>query len=873
MPTLPHCRRRLLPGALAVLAVAPLPAIALAAPPPALESRVQGPSARTPIGLLLDRAEFWYEHGQEDVALQTYQRVLGYEPDNIDAMIGAARMALVVGQTGLAKQYIDRLHTLAPSDPAVVELTATSGRTQQQVGILTEARHLAAGAKREEALAKYRDLFNDHKTPPDDLAGEYYYLALQDMTDGSVEAEDVVDKMTAIADHHPGEIAYQLALAHCLTLLGDHRPDAIDMYAKLAREPTLTNRIRPLWREAILWSGIDIRAREQLLDYLSMFPSDPDLDAVQAKMKHDLPSRAQMAILLGNTQMEDGKLKEAEESFRKGMALDPQEVQGPVMMAVLMMKENRNAEARDYAHKGADIMPGKRDEILAIVGEGKATAGAADPEAARAIQAQYREINRLIEAGQLTDAEALLAKATGGKTEQNAGSLMILAEIRRRSGDDATSLAMLQRALAIAPKNADVLLSLCSAQIAAGQLDTAQASYARAAAALGPSAPADKQRYLRRLNGELLRQNALAEPDPARRLQMLADALGKDPANRWTRLELARALEAQSRSADAAEAIAPVLAEAAAPGANGREEGIEAIHVAYVWFDSHNAHPSALRLALLLPEAKRSNAMRYALDDEALKREIAQHLGDGDIVRRLLGDARRPDPDGSRGLIIGRTLVRVSGVAAMRQALTLGLNATPAPADIARLNYAGLLIDNHQFGAARALLAAIDWRALATDQRRAFAQAGDYLAAAEVEQWLQARKIAEAQATLAARGRRIAGSVILQTAAARIVMASGRPLQALDTLQRLLDRDPSDANVRAAAIDAAVAAQKMDLARVLADDGQRLNPDNPFIALQAANIARQQGRDVEALDDLRRARALRIEDMQRDLPLESAAVR
>ena len=825
---------------------------------------------RNPIDMLLDKAEFWYEHGQESVALQTYQRVLAYQPNNVDAMIGAARMALVVGQPFTAQQYINRLREIAPSDPAVAELTVTIGRTPQQVGTLTEARHLAAGAKRKEAIAKYLDLFQDHKNPPDDLAGEYYYLALQDVTDGSVEAEEIVDKVTAIANRHPGDLAYKLSLAHCLTLLGDHRQDAIDTYAQLARTPSLTNRVRPLWREAMLWSGIDVRAREQLLDYLSLFPSDPQLDEIQEKMKRDLPSRSQMAILLGNTQMEGGQLAEAEDSFKKAIELDPQEVQGPVMMSVLLMKEKRTAEAKNFAHKAADMLPAKRNEILAIVGEGNATGGAADPEAMRAIQAQYREIQRLSDAGQLKEAEALLNKVTDGKADQDAGGLMILADLRRRAGDDAASFAMLQRAEKIAPKNADVLLSLCAAQTEAGQLEAAQASYARADAALGKAAPADKLRFLRRLKGELLRRNALREPNATQRLQMLADALAQDTTNRWTRLELARTLDAQSRPSDADDTIAPVLAEAAVPNANASDDGIEAIHVAYVWVDSHNGHAQALRLAQLLPDAKRSEAMHNALGAEVLKRQIAQHIGDGDIVRRLLSYANQPDTDGSRGLIIGRALMRVGGVAAMRDALTIALNATPEPADIARLNYAGMLVDAHQFVAARALLAAIDRRALDSEQRELFEQVGDYLCSAEVEQWLQLRNFAQAQTTLAARRSRIGRSTILQTAAARIIMASGQPAQALAGLTDLLNRDPADVNVRTAAIDAAVAAKDLRGAERLAIEGMRLNPDNPFITLQAANIARQLGHDVDALAYLRRARELRIEDMQRDLPLTSA---
>ena len=831
---------------------------------------------------MLDKAEFWYEHGQENVALETYQRVLSYDPSNTNALIGAARMGLILGQTQLAHGYIEQLRKFAPKDPTLPELDATVGRRPDQVRALIDARHLAAAAKRREAIAKYKELF-DGNAIPDDIAGEYYYLALQEVEDGSVEAEQIVDKMTAIADAHPTDNNYRISLAHCLVLLGDHRPDAIDIYAKLARDPALTQRVRPLWREAILWSGIDIRAREQLLDYLSMFPSDPQLDAIQEKMRTDLPSRALMVILLGNTQLDNGQLAEAEASFTRAMQLDPNEIQGPVMMSVLRMKQGRVADARALIQKAIQIAPAKKDELLAIVGEGNGGVNKELLEEARRKQAeQIKEINRLNDTGHYAEAEALLRKLMDGR--EDAGSLMMLADIRQHTGDTLAAQTLLLRAVQIAPKNPDANLALGIIQLRAGRLDEAERWLNSCDALLRASdVPqkgdakeqadyAKKLQLLRQARGELLRLRAEKLTDPAQMIQALRDALAQDPSNHWTSLTLARALEDNTRPEEAAQVMAPVLQAASARDAVATDAGLSALNAAFMWIEGHNETDHALQLARSVPPAKRSEAMQRAIALADLRRDVARIIKEPDAVRSLLQLAAHADPDGARGDVIGRSLLRLSGVSAMRSALAAGLAATPQPHPTLSIRYASLLVEMRQFVAARRLLDTVDRTALGRVDAEAYDLIGDYLATAEVEQALAAHSPSRAEAAIASRGERIRRSTILQTAAARIRIARGAQVEALATLSRMLAAKPGDPNIRAAAIDAAIATRDMGRAADLANEGMRLLPENPFIAMQAAYIARQLGHTREALDDMVKARSLRYEELMQDITASSTTM-
>lgn len=820
------------------------------------------PSPPSAANLLLEKAQFWYEHGEEKVALEMYQRVVSFDQDNVDANVGAARMALTLGKPDIAEQYIARLKRIAPNDAAVLALGAFSSRSPAQTALLAEARHLTDGGKFPAALAKYRDLFGA-APPPVDLSGEYYTLIVRNALANSVEQENAVDALRKVADAQPQDKSLRLWLARALALTDGYRSEGIGIFAELSADPIYTARVRPLWRYALIWGGASDENRKLLSDYLRHYPSDPDLDALRDQMTRELPSEARLKIMLGNSQLEAGQLAEAEQSYRDAMQADPKEPDSYVMLSILRMKQGRAAEARRLADQAIALAPSREQEVLADIGQDQATLRKSAEAARQQFAAQYQRVNDLAAAGNYAEATALLQQLTAG--HENAGSLLLLANIHQRAGDDAEASRLLNRAVSLAPNNPDALLALAAMETQTGQLSDAHVTLTQADKVLRNSGTSAQRETWRRTLSGLQRREAVAEHDPSRRSALLADALAAQPDDNWLRFELARTLETLNRKGDAETAIAPVLSAASAPDAARRQSGVEAIQVAFAWLDVHNQHRQAMALAAALPDALRSAQMRSALADVALRREIAVRLAGSNSDDALLDLAGQPDPDGARGQTIGRALMLARGVQAMRDALTAGLNATPAPASLTRLRYASLLIETHQFVAARALLAAIRPASLAPAEHDEFLTAQDQLAAAEVGRWLQAGNVDQAVRILAARRDRIAGNPVLQTADARIAMARGRAAQALGVLTPLLDSNPDNPVIRAAAIDAALATDQPRRAAALAEDGMRINPDNPFLAMQAANIARQQGRGGDALQYLRRARALRIDELNRDL--------
>jgi putative thioredoxin len=73
--------------------------------------RLAGPVGPTPIEAGLEQAKAAVAAGQMDVARQIYERVLGAEPENPDALAGAARCHIASGRLAAAREILDGVPT------------------------------------------------------------------------------------------------------------------------------------------------------------------------------------------------------------------------------------------------------------------------------------------------------------------------------------------------------------------------------------------------------------------------------------------------------------------------------------------------------------------------------------------------------------------------------------------------------------------------------------------------------------------------------------------------------------------------------------------------------------------------------------------
>jgi putative thioredoxin len=77
----------------------------------AFVERLAGPVGPSPVEAGLEQAKAAVAAGQIDVARQIYERVLSAEPENPDALAGAARCHIASGRLAAAREILDRVPT------------------------------------------------------------------------------------------------------------------------------------------------------------------------------------------------------------------------------------------------------------------------------------------------------------------------------------------------------------------------------------------------------------------------------------------------------------------------------------------------------------------------------------------------------------------------------------------------------------------------------------------------------------------------------------------------------------------------------------------------------------------------------------------
>lgn len=815
------------------------------------------PAVESPIAILLGKAQFWYERGNWNVALDTYDRVLGVEPTNVDALVGASKVAVDMGREDLVQSYITRLRKIAPDDPWVAAVDTARRRSPAEAAAITEARHLTVIGRHDEALAKYRSVMHDNKVP-DELAAEYYPLLISSLPQNSVEADSALAALQEVADRKPKDQALQLALAQAMIIGEGTRGDGIARLREMSHNPQLSNRVRPIWREALLWQGPSTDALNELAEYLKENPTDPQIEAKMAEFRASLPTPALQARMLGYEAINANNLKDAEHDFNDALAADSTDADATVMLGVIRLKQNRVAEAKALVDKAISMAPDRREEFLSMTGLDPVANAKAAAEAARAVTAQYKEVARLTDAGDYTHAETLLRQLIGN--HRDAGGYLQLADIQTRADKPDAAAESLRQAVSIDPTNADVLVALAASDINQGRTADADALLTRAEAELTRTGNTQALTKLHQAQADRMRVDAVKIGNLTARETALRAALAKDPSSWWTRLEIARVMAQTNRLSDAQAMMTQAQQAATAPDALQTQSGQDALQVAFVWAQERGDTSRANALARLVPANSRPAGMQRLLEQENFAHQvdaIAQGRDVASSTAQLLALANHPDPDGTRGVAIAHAFLKRHDIANLRQALSAGLMATVPSGNQQRLGYAGVLMEASQFGAANSVLQGIDLHSLTANQRTGYESLRSSLIASRADRLVAQNQPDQAEQLLQPLLETEPTSEPLKLAMARVQIAKGDSSEGLATLVDALKKDPKNTGLRMGAIGAAVSTGQLSLAQDLIDDGLKLDPKDANLTLQAANVARARGLNGLALDYMVKARALR----------------
>ncbi|WP_424814859.1 tetratricopeptide repeat protein, partial [Roseococcus sp. YIM B11640] len=333
--------------------------------PPALaqsNARMSGGAATTN---LVEQAQFWQQQGQPERALQAYERLLAVEPNNVDALAGAVEMAALANQSSSAQRYLAQLRRVSPQDPRLPRVAELVRLMNEDAEVLASARGLAAAGRGAEAVARYRELFRGGNVPSV-LASEYYQVLAGSSESGYREAVQQLSQRTAA---NPSDQRLALTYAQILTYREDTRTEGVDMLQQLAQRRGVREAARLAWRQSLLWLGDDPETATRIQQYLAMYPNDRELESKAQRALEGGATPATTARLLGWEAMGSRQLAESERRFNEALALEPNDTEAIIGIAIIRKSQNRLPEARQLLARAIAIAPERAEEMTRQLGD------------------------------------------------------------------------------------------------------------------------------------------------------------------------------------------------------------------------------------------------------------------------------------------------------------------------------------------------------------------------------------------------------------------------------------------------------------------------------------------------------------------------
>ena len=291
----------------------------------------------SPQAALLSRARAQEQAGRADLAAQTWQQVLLTDPNNREALAGAARAARLAGKDAEMKSLLDRLRHLDPHNADIARIEAMS-TSKAQTAQLQQAAQLAQTGHPDQALRLYRSIWNGH--PPDgDWALAYYD------TQASLEAERpaAVAALRALARKYPADDRYPITLGRILTYTPKSRTEGMQMLERFPAEPAAQAALR----QAHLWDAQNPATAAGTRQYLSQHP-DAQIERAfaEAGSQHASTPHAAAGIAQGAAESEAfaalsaGHTEDAEQRFLSLQAEQPSNPRVAAGLGFLRMKQN-----------------------------------------------------------------------------------------------------------------------------------------------------------------------------------------------------------------------------------------------------------------------------------------------------------------------------------------------------------------------------------------------------------------------------------------------------------------------------------------------------------------------------------------------------
>ncbi|UYB51667.1 cellulose synthase subunit BcsC-related outer membrane protein [Xanthomonas sp. AM6] len=771
---------------------------------------------------LVSQGNYWHDQGRDDLAADTWRKLLRADPNQPDALLGLAQIDLAQGRQGEARKRLQQLQKAHPQAPQTQRLSQAIGGTGESLN-LRNARRAAAAGRYVDAVREYQALFAG-KAPPEHLALEYYQ-ALAGTPQGWEGARDGLRRLAAA---QPSNSAAALALAQVLTYREPSRREGIAQLGAMSKRADVGGPARAAWRQALLWLNAGSADAPLYQAFLAANPNDAEVANKAAQLRQQRAAQAAdpAGEQLGEAfkALNAGNLAVAEQRFTQVLRARPRDADALGGLGSIRLRQQRFGEAQ---------------ELLRPAAAGNGKWRSALDSARYWLQLQQAQAAR--GRGDSDDALRLAQQALKLQPGEAAGHVL-LGDLQAAS-DAAAAERSYRQALALSADDAGALQGLIGLYSRQGRAEEASALFARLSPAQREKAGGEAA--LRSNVQRARAKQALEAGDTVTAQSELEAAMVERPGDPWVRLDLARLYQQAGRPDQARSVMDGLLAV--------HGDMPEALYANALLAQERGDWASAYASLERIPTAARTAEMSALRNTAWVEQQAAQ--------ARLLQQQGRA---GEAQLLLARTEAALGGaleqpallasmagayadIGSNPRALTLAQRLVAQnPNTEARLQYASVLLRAQQDAELAATLRQLRDTDMSAEQQRRYQALRSGYTLRQVDALRELGNLEAAYDALAPLLAQQTQDPKAVAALARLYAGAGDQRQALVLYQQQLQQSPNDLDTLIAAANTAAALRDLDSAEDYLQRALAQAPDSPAVLSAAGRVYRSAGKNRKA---------------------------
>ncbi len=814
-----------------------------------------------------NQARHWEAQGRDDLARESWLRLLRVSPDNANALAGLSLAEARSGRQSAAGVYLERLRKVAPTHPDIPRAEAAMRAASFDQTRLDDPRKLAQDGRFDDAIKQYEQAF-DGKVPNNRLGLEYYQTLAG--TEGGWEPAR--KGLQGLVEANPDEAIFKVALAQHLTYQESTRRQGLQQLAALADDRTVESQVRQAWRQGLIWLSARSADLPLYRGFVRRFGDDSEISKRLTALEnvgpggtvatlesgeirsYPGPQAAQAAAVPGQQvstqptaeeifggrvqqafkQLNDGDIAGAEQAFANLVAQQPGNADALGGMGIVMLRQERYAEARNLLDRASQAEPRTADRWREALGSARFWEAVRGAEAAR-------------EAGRVDEAVQRLRAAIAANPEiaqRQPEIRSTLADVLVQQGNRTEAEQIYRELLASDPENLTAVRGLIGIYSQSNRLQDAINLAQRL-----PPRLQNEIGNLGQLRGQYLRDQAdqaITQRDDATAQRLLKEALLLDPESPWTRLSLARIYQREGRTREANTLVDGLITDG--------KQLADAYYIKSLLLSEQQDWFNALQVLEKIPAPNRTPEMaaqqrRLWIRYETERAAVFARYGRLEEAMQILMVVEpyvdeTPELLGALATAWAAVGDETRAMSYMRQALS----RVPNPDIGMRLQYAGLLFALRQDAEFEVVMEDLV-RQTGFNEQQSLQMANMRIAyrLRQADLVREDGQLAQAYEYLEPLLRVNPNDPRVLMALARLYNDAREYDRALALNRRVLQIDPQNVDAFRSAINASLAMNDLDQAEQLLDEAFALEPNSSRLYALAGRAARSRGEDGRAL--------------------------